>query len=101
LAQFDSAALMFFRSVEAFPEGLIVDPDCVRAGGVQGFAVVSPSGRVAGSPALDQLPARLDARIFDHDWPYESIENNSDIEIRGNMRLIYLCLRRHLSSKLV
>lgn len=67
---------------------------CVRVGGVQEFGVVSPSGMVAGSPAFDQLIARLGASIPDHACPYESVENNSNIEIRGNkyekLRLIYL-----------
>jgi hypothetical protein len=36
-----------------------------RTGGVHGFAVVSPSGRVAGSPAFDQSIARLFAMIPD------------------------------------
>src|SRR5271169_6537323 len=85
---------MFVRSVEALPDGLMVDPHCVRVGGVQGFGVVSPSGRVAGSPAFPQFIARLDASMPDHACPCESVENNSNIEIRGNRcaqwRLIYL-----------
>ncbi len=52
-------------------------------GGVHGFGVVSPSGRVAGSPDFAQSIARLDARIPDHACPCESVENNSNIEIRG------------------
>jgi hypothetical protein len=62
-------------------------------GGVHGFGVVSPSGNVAGSPAFDQLIARLDETTPDHDWPYESVENKSQTEIRGekcNLRFIYL-----------
>jgi hypothetical protein len=63
-------------------------------GGVHGFGVVSPSGNVAGSPAFDQLIARLGERTPDHDWPYKSVENKSHIEIRGrknnNLRFIYL-----------
>jgi len=65
----------------------------VRAGGVQGFGVVSPSGSVAGRPELDQSHAREDERIPDHACPCESVENNSNIEIRGkrsSLRLIYL-----------
>jgi len=76
------------------PEGLSVGPHCVLAGGVHGFGVVSPSGKVAGSPALDQSIARLEASMFDHACPYESAGSNSNIEIRGNRyaqsRLIYL-----------
>src|SRR6266446_7958708 len=66
---------------------------CVRpAGGVQGFAVVSPYGRVAGSPAWLQSIARLGARMPLHDCPCEGAENNRNIEIRGKRksRLIYL-----------
>ena len=65
------------------PNGLRVDPHCVRVGGVQGFDVVSPSGKVAGSPALPQSIARLDASVPDHACPYDNPENNSNIEIRG------------------
>src|SRR5271157_794523 len=65
------------------PDGLTVEPHWVRVGGVHGFGVVSPSGRVAGSPAWLQSIARLDARMPDHAWPYESVENKSNIEIRG------------------
>lgn len=35
-----------------------------RVGGVHGFAVVSPSGRMAGSPACDQSMAREGQRRF-------------------------------------
>jgi hypothetical protein len=35
---------------------------CVRVGGVQGLGVVSPSGKVAGSPDVDQSMARLAER---------------------------------------
>ena len=69
-------------SVDAFPDGTIVAPHWVRLGGVHGFGVVSPSGRVAGSPALDQLIARLDERTFDHDCPFESVENDSESVMR-------------------
>ena len=54
-----------FRSVDAFPEGEMVEPYCVRTGGVHGFAVVSPSGRVDGSPAFDQLMALLGGSMPD------------------------------------
>jgi len=64
---------MLLRSVEALPEGLMVDPDCVRVGGVQGFVVVSVllpplSVKLAGRPALEaQFSARLGAIVFDQD----------------------------------
>jgi hypothetical protein len=61
---------------------------CVRVGGVHGLAVVSPSGKLAGSPAFDQSIARLDERMPDHACPYESAGNNRNIEIRGSRRLI-------------
>ena len=71
------------------PDGLRV-LQRVRVGGVQGFGVVSPSGKVGCKPALPQLMARLVVRIPDHACPYESVENNSNIEIMGNLsRLIY------------
>ena len=38
-------------------------------GGVHGFAVVSPSGKVAGSPDVVQSIAREDASTPDHSWP--------------------------------
>src|ERR1035441_9004246 len=67
---------------------------CVRVGGVQGFGVVSPSGRVAGSPACVQSIARLGASVPDHACPYENVGNKSKIKIRGERcqqaRLIYL-----------
>jgi len=55
----------------------------VRVGGVHGFGVVSPSGKVAGRPALLQSMARLGANIPDQACPYECTENKSKIEIRG------------------
>jgi hypothetical protein len=45
---------------------MMVDPCCIRTGGVHGFAVVSPSGSIGGSPAFPQLMARLEERIPDH-----------------------------------
>jgi hypothetical protein len=67
--------LILDRSVEATPEGLIVDPYCVdRAGGVHGFAVVSPSGNVAGSPAPVHVIARLDEMTPDHACPKHGTE---------------------------
>ena len=56
-------------------------------GGVHGFGVVSPSGNVGGSPAFDQLIARLDERTPDHDCPCESAEKKNSIEIRGGEAL--------------
>ena len=69
-----------------FPPETVLQADvvhCVRPGGVHGFAVVSPSGRVGGSPAWFQSKARLGANIPDQDCPYEGVENNINIEIRG------------------
>ena len=57
------------------PDGLTVAPHCVRVGGVQGFGVVSPSGRVGGSPPPVQLIARLDERIPDHACPKQGEES--------------------------
>jgi hypothetical protein len=65
----------------------MVDPHCIRVGGVHGFGVVSlppAEGMVAGSPATLQSIARLGASIPDQPCPYESVENNTKIEIRGN-----------------
>jgi hypothetical protein len=80
--------LIFERSVEAFPEGLIVEPYCVLVGGVHGFVVVSVfepplSVKLEGNPALVHVIAREDAKTFDHDCPYETVENKNTIEIRG------------------
>src|SRR5271155_3449199 len=62
--------------------GVTVDPHCVLAGGVQGFCVVSPSGRVAGSPAFDQLMARLVERTPDHGCcAWTKAENESDVQV--------------------
>ena len=67
---------MFVTSVPLVkPEGLIVEPHCVRVGGVQGFVVVSPSGRVGGSPAPVQLIARLGERIPDQACPKQGEES--------------------------
>jgi hypothetical protein len=66
----------------------------VRVGGVHGFRVVSPSGRVACKPAWLQSMARLLEITPDHGCPYETIESNSIIEMRENiweeLRFIYL-----------
>jgi hypothetical protein len=64
----------------------IVDPHCVRVGGVQGFAVVSPSGSVAGSPAFVHVPALLVARMFDHDWPKHGTEKRMS---RNKRRILF------------
>jgi hypothetical protein len=81
-----NALLMLVKSVAALPEGVIVAPDCPRVGGVQGFGVVSPSGKVAGSPALDQLIARLDDRTLDHCCPNDSVETNIESPISKTSR---------------
>lgn len=86
----------FMVAAVTFPPLTVLHCDvvhCVRVGGVHGLGVVSPSGKLAGSPALLQSIARLFARMPDHACPYESAGNNSNIEIRGNRceqsRLIY------------
>ena len=57
----------------------IVEPHCVRVGGVHGFGVVSPSGSVAGSPALVQFVARPEERMLDHGCcAWVNPENKSD-----------------------
>ena len=51
-----------------FPPETVLHADVVhgvRVGGVQGLGVVSPSGSVEGSPALDQSMARLGSRMPD------------------------------------
>jgi hypothetical protein len=70
----------------------IVDPHCVRIGGVHGFAIVSPSGSVAGSPALLQLIARLGGRTVDQGFCARTkAENESDAAKRmGKKRTEYL-----------
>jgi hypothetical protein len=74
---------MLERSVEALPEGVIVEPNCVvRLGGVHGFVVVSPSGNVAGNPAFDQLMARLGDRMPDHDCPKHGADKNNMITLK-------------------
>ena len=75
----------------------------VRVGGVHGFGVVSPSGKVAGSPALDQSIARLGASTPDHACPFDSVETNSNIEIGGkdaNNRVSFTSVlrRRYFAS---
>jgi hypothetical protein len=80
----EMAALMV--AAVTFPPATVLHCDvvhCVRAGGVHGFAVVSPSGRVGGSPAFFQSMARLGANIPDQACPYESAENKDKIAIRG------------------
>jgi hypothetical protein len=58
------------------PEGMgTVVPACPvvhagRVGGVHGLGVVSPSGNVAGNPALVQFMAREEDSTFDHDWAH-------------------------------
>ena len=76
------AALMLVRSVVAFPEGLIVDPDCVRVGGVHGFVVVSTllpplSVKLDGSPALCQLAAREGDKTVLHGCCAKQVETRS------------------------
>jgi len=81
------AVLIFDRSVEATPEGLIVDPYCVLVGGVHGLLVVSPSGSVAGSPAFDQLIARLVERTLDQGCcAWTKAESEIDVQIKANKR---------------
>jgi hypothetical protein len=78
------AALMV--AAVTFPPATVLHCEvvhCFRAGGVHELGVVSPSGNVAGSPALLQSTARLGANIPDQDCPYECTENKSKIEIRG------------------
>jgi len=75
---------MLLRSVAATPEGAMVEPDCVRVGGVHGFAVVSLlrpplSVKLDGNPAVVQLIARLDERIPDQLWPKHGKENKRKI----------------------
>ena len=40
-------------------------------------------GMPPGIPVFVQSIARVGARMPDHAWPYESVENNSKIKIRG------------------
>jgi hypothetical protein len=52
-------------------------------GGVHGFVVVSPSGKVGGSPAPVQLIARLDEMMFDQDCAEAGIAHSKEtIRIR-------------------
>lgn len=41
-----------------------------------------PLGIPPGIPAFDQSIARFGARMPDHDWLYESVENNSNSKIK-------------------
>jgi hypothetical protein len=60
-----------------------VDPHCVRVGGVHGFNVVSPSGRVAGNPAFVQSIALLEERMPDQGCcAWAKKENESDVPRR-------------------
>ena len=95
---------MLERSVAAVPEGMIVEPYCVREGGVQGLAVVSTfvpplSVKVAGSPAFDQSMARLGDRIPLHGyWAREVAETVSDTPRRMNMNRLNSFMRKCLCA---
>ena len=73
--------------VSSPPEGVSVGPHCVLVGGVQGCGVVSPSGNVAGNPALLQSIARLELRIFDHGVCAASRDGHG-----SNRRIIFIFL---------
>jgi hypothetical protein len=60
---------------------------CVLVGGVQGFGVVSPSGRVGGSPAPVQLIARLGERIPDHACPKQGDESKK--KMSNNLVIVW------------
>ena len=89
-----TAFWMLATSVAATPVPVTLAHGVVLVGGVHGFGVVSPSDKVAGSPAVPQSIARLDERILDHDWPYETVESNSESQIigKGCRRLIFMRL---------
>jgi hypothetical protein len=57
------------------PQVDIVDPDCVHGP----LGMESP-----GNPACVQSAARSAEMIPDHACPNENVENNSNIEIRGD-----------------
>jgi hypothetical protein len=63
IALFSEATDVLEETGTAIPACALVQAD--RVGGVQGLGVVSPSGKVAGSPAFDQSMARLGERILD------------------------------------
>src|SRR5277367_3345790 len=62
----------------------MVDPHCFRGGGVHGFGVLSPSGNVAGSPAVDQSSARLGARMPDHGSAKQGVATDNDVQTMEN-----------------
>src|SRR5262249_3700041 len=62
----EQAASAVLSAAAANPAAM-VDPHCVRAGGVHGLTVVSPVGNVAGRPFEVQSIAREAARMLLHD----------------------------------
>jgi len=76
----------------------IVDPHCVRAGGVQGFGEVSPSGRAAGNPAFAQLVARAVLRTPDHGWAARSPLKQEKITKYRRLAFHPIALRYRLSG---
>ena len=78
------------------------DVQAARVGGVHGLGVVSPSGKVAGSPAFFQSIARLELRMLDQEgcaWARVEANNDTQNKANGNRRkwFIRACLNVKVS----